>query len=262
MIDITGHKFNRWTVICRVENTKLGQARWLCRCDCGNERQITSATIRQGFSKSCGCLKSELTLARNKKHGHSRIGWQSPTYRSWAAMRGRCENPKNSHFAGYGGRGIKVCARWAEFVNFLADMGEKPEGLSIDRIDVNGNYEPGNCRWATNQQQARNKRNNRFVTANGKTQTVAEWCRETGINASTYDCRVRAGWTKEDAATTPPGATSKSIKWRMLTHRGLTMRAADWSRRLNIPTQTIYQRLHRGATDDEALVLDEFIKRP
>lgn len=144
-----GLRFGRLVVLRRAPPG--GPTRkWVCRCDCGAERNINIASLKKGVTVSCGCL----ALERRTKHGRSR----SPTYSSWRAMRARCQRPSSVGFASYGGRGISVCERWEKFENFLADMGERPLGTSIDRIDVNGNYEPGNCRWATREVQDENVR--------------------------------------------------------------------------------------------------------
>jgi hypothetical protein len=114
--------------------------------------------LRSGDVRSCGCLQREIIARRNRTHGHSVRGAETPTYRSWKAMHTRCTNPNPSTWAHYGGRGIEICERWRSFESFLEDMGERPEGTSIDRIDVDGNYEPGNCRWATPTEQRANRR--------------------------------------------------------------------------------------------------------
>jgi len=138
-----------------------------------------------------------------KTHGMSK----SPTYRIWIALRRRCYVETASGFALYGGRGVRVCARWASFENFLSDMGERPSGdHSIDRIDNNGNYEPGNCRWATDTEQARNKRNNVLLTAHGTTKTMAEWTEQSSVTTGAITYRLRTGWSPEDAVSLPAGA--------------------------------------------------------
>lgn len=141
-----GATFGDWTVLNFVRLSKHNANLWLCKCNCGNERQVIASNLRTGKSLCCGC--------RKLKTKHGMCG--TPTYTSWEAMRARCNNPKNVDYHSYGGRGIKVCERWASFVNFLADMDERPEGMTLDRIDNDGNYEPGNCRWTTKEVQRDN----------------------------------------------------------------------------------------------------------
>lgn len=202
VIEITNHKVGRWTVISRADNTPNGQSQWLCRCTCGNEKVLKSIVIRRGLSQSCGCFKRETMLARFTKHGHATNGI-SPTYHSWASMIARCTNPNNKAFPDYGGRGISVCERWKTFQNFLEDMGEKPTGLSLDRINNDGNYEPGNCRWASDRTQARNRRSNRFLTFNGKTQSIRDWAQEMKLGYQNLTSRLHYGWSVERALTEP-----------------------------------------------------------
>ena len=156
-LDITGQRYGRLTAVQDVGRTKYGTRLWECRCDCGATTQVQVGTLRYGNTTSCGCLRRDVGGANTKSHGHATKGL-SPTYRCFNGMKARCNNPKNRSYKDYGGRGITVCARWSNFVNFLADMGEKPAGKTLDRKNVNGNYEPDNCRWATPKEQALNRR--------------------------------------------------------------------------------------------------------
>jgi hypothetical protein len=159
---LTGRKFTRLLVIARAGSNKHGFSIWKCVCDCGNERIVGAGELLRGESKSCGCLRTERISKLKFKHGHARSGNASPTYQSWMAMHLRCTNPNSNNWENYGGRGITICERWQGehgFENFLADLGERPEGHTLDRREVNGNYEPGNCRWATPTEQSNNRRN-------------------------------------------------------------------------------------------------------
>lgn len=159
-LDLTGKQYGRLTAVRRV-NLKHGTG-WECVCSCGNIKQVYTQNLRNGKTKSCGCYQSDhqsqVITERNTVHGHNVVGNSTPTYRSWIAMRQRCNDQNSDNYPNYGGRGITICERWDNFLLFLEDMGERPPDTSIDRIDVNGNYEKDNCRWATRSQQQKNKR--------------------------------------------------------------------------------------------------------
>lgn len=205
LIDLTAKQFGRLTVIERAENQYVvnTQACWLCRCACGVLKVVLGQTLRSGLANSCGCLSREMTITRSTIHGQSRRGDKTRTYRVWLSMVNRCRNPNAEGYADYGARGIMVCDRWlTSFENFFVDMGECPPGLTIERIDNNGNYEPTNCKWATQTTQARNRRSNRIVTINGETMCLVEAVERFGCGLS-YDTVSRRinglGWSIEDA---------------------------------------------------------------
>ena len=190
-----GQRFGRWVVLAPVED-KWRMARFLCRCDCGTESVVIGHGLRAGKSKSCGCYRRAVVGQRVWKHGKS----LTPAYRSWSGMKRRCQL-KTMRF--YGQRGITMCERWESFENFLADMGERPEGMTLDRIDPNGNYEPGNCRWATRSEQAINRRSTRLIELDGTKKCLTQWARDLGLSPSTIQTRLDSGWPLREALTTP-----------------------------------------------------------
>jgi len=190
-----GTRFNRLVVLASFPHPS--RTRCKVRCDCGNEFEVSANALQRGNTGSCGCLQVE----RTTKHGM----WKTPEYNAWRDMRSRCYRSTHRHFKNWGGRGITVCERWREsFEAFYEDMGPRPEGHSIDRIDNSGNYEPGNCRWTTSTQQLRNTRRNNLLTVRGRTQCITAWADESGICSETIHHRLRAGWEVEAAIFTPP----------------------------------------------------------
>lgn len=206
--DLTGQSFadGRLTVIGYHGATTqpCGNKRhlWLVRCECGNEKTMEGNNLKSGNSSSCGCFQKQATSILHRTHGMSK----TRTYKIWAGMIKRCTNEKCKSYDRYGGRGIKVCDRWlTSFDNFLADMGSAPLRMSIDRFpDNNGNYEPGNCRWATVKQQNSNTRRTRNLEFRGETLPIAIWAKRIGVHEQTLFSRINNGWSIEDALTIKP----------------------------------------------------------
>lgn len=195
LIDRTGQRYERLTVTGRAENYR-GNAQWHCACDCGRMVIALGNDLARGKVKSCGCYNAERIVT----HGMSR----TPVNGVWRSMLQRCENPKDASYGNYGGRGITVCEEWHDFERFVADMGVRPKGFSIDRIDNDRGYCKENCRWASTKQQLNNRRNNRVVELEGRKQTIAEWAAEKGIDWHVLRGRIdRYGWSIEEALTTP-----------------------------------------------------------
>ena len=194
--DLTGQKFGKVTAINPAGTNESGNTLWLCECECGNKTIVVNSNLTRGNSKSCGCVGRDKIIKRNTIHNlcHTRI------YNVWRNMKERSLNPNCKEYKYYGGRGIKICDKWFEFKNFYNDMQKTyQEHLTLDRTDVNGNYEPSNCRWVTQLRQANNKRNNIFVTVNGITSTLADTCREYNVNYNLVWKRLFRGWTIEQA---------------------------------------------------------------
>jgi hypothetical protein len=207
-VQLTGQTFGRWTVIEKIKEVK--PVRWRCLCSCGREGRVTTQPLLNGGSRSCGCLSQERTRGNTyaKTHGLHKI----PEHASWAAAKSRCHNLNDKDFGRYGGRGIVVCERWrGSFIAFFADMGTRPSpGHSLDRIDNDGPYEPGNCRWATRKEQAMNKRDNsrvrrgnHLITLCGETLPAAAWADRLGLSWTGMMHRVRRGWSDNKILETP-----------------------------------------------------------
>lgn len=198
--DFTGVKKHNYEVISLVEK-KRGGCIWMCKCKCGSFFKLNSKTILYGSIDSCGCTKDIFAKYHNRiKHGNAIRGMKTtPEYNSWKGMNRRCGTPKNPRYKDYGGRGIIVCDRWkTSFSNFFEDMGYKPTPKhSIDRIDVNGDYEPNNCRWATRSEQDRGMRKNRWMEAFGIRRVISDWARELNVAPTTlyYHIKVEV-WSK------------------------------------------------------------------
>lgn len=210
-IDLTGKKFGRLTVLYsegKIYNSKNRCYYWMCRCDCGNLKSVRGAHLKNGLVNSCGCLKKE-KLSIPKKHGFC----DTKIYGVWEGIKDRCYRQKNSSYKNYGGRGIIMCEDWknnfSNFYNWAIQNGYK-EGLSIDRIDVNGNYEPTNCRWITQKEQCNNTRVNRYLTYQNVTHSLSEWAEIYNLNYFCLRKRIDKHWDIEKALLTPSRHTQSS----------------------------------------------------
>lgn len=225
-VDLTGRRFGLLVVVAFDHRASYGNRYWQCKCDCGNPHVVQVSNLYSGRVRSCGCNKAAAMSKRLRRHGYSRGDKRKSGYWIWAGMKQRCLNPKTVSFPRYGGRGIGVCDRWLHsFENFLADMGPRPEGASIDRINNNGNYEPRNCRWANAYQQMNNCHNSRLIECGGQKMSAAEWSRRSGVPDFNILWRIGRGWPVERAVFEPTGPSgpksSKSVD-QLSRERGLT----------------------------------------
>lgn len=189
-----GAKFNILTLLSNAPDIG-GRHSALFRCDCGAEKVMLVSNVLGGKSKSCGCVGRKKTIERSTKHGHAKRGEHSDLYEVWAGMMARCTKPYRPDYHRYGGRGIRVCDSWTVFENFVSDMAPRPEGMILDRFpDSNGNYEPGNCRWATPKEQANNRRSNVMIDHEGRRQNIESWAQELGIARDVIESRLRRGY--------------------------------------------------------------------
>lgn len=218
-LDLTGKRFGRLVVLkeAKPHISKSGKTKmrmWLCRCDCGVEKEILGTSLMKGATKSCGCLNSEAARERiakqSIKHGYTSNGKTERLYLVWTHMKNRCENPNATGYQNYGGRGIAVCKEWYSYPAFREwailngyNPNAKTGQCTLDRIDVNGDYCPENCRWATAKEQGNNKRTNRLITFCGRTQTMQQWADELGVKKTLIYKRLKCGWSVEMTLTTP-----------------------------------------------------------
>ena len=204
--ELSGHKFGRLTVLEFHSVTWNNMALWRCVCDCGKEKIVRGSHLKLGQVTTCGSHRSETAKAHLNKyqtHGMS----HSATYRCWAAMMYRCRSSNHVSHARYKDRGISVCAKWHDFENFLADMGERPSGRhSIERKNNNLGYDPNNCTWATPKEQGRNTCKNHRLTFRGETMCISEWAEQTGIGSTTIRERIKRGWSTDRSLTEVPNA--------------------------------------------------------
>lgn len=200
-IDMLGMRFGNLLVIDRAPNRGTSAA-WVCMCDCGKKVMRSGGGLRLGQTSSCGCQRVKKLITRNIRGTKGTT--IHPCYDAWRSMLRRCANPSHSSYKNYGLKGITVCARWRNsFLDFIADMGERPAGFTIERNDSKGNYEPGNCRWATYKEQAANRSNVKLISIKGKKMTIPEACAVFGVNPGTAHSRIKSGWDLLRAVSTP-----------------------------------------------------------
>lgn len=248
--DIIGEKFGRLKAIKFFEKkNKNNSDYWLWKCDCGNEKVILKTHVTSGSIVSCGCYQLEKTT----KHGLHKTRF----YNIWGQIKQRCLNRDNKNYHHYGGRGITVCDRWLKFKNFRDDMYESyldhkgkygRKNTSIDRIDVNGNYCPENCKWATVEEQNNNTRYNILITYNGETLTLTEWSNKLNINRDTLVYRHKKGWKDDDIITRP-----KNYHGRQITYKNKTQNFSQWERELGMSLGLISRRLDLNWTIEDAI---------
>jgi hypothetical protein len=196
--NLVGQRFGRLTVVERIRDSVKKRTNYRCSCDCGNETLVFHGSLTRSLTNSCGCVRNECTAERNRgnaTHGESKTS----LYSLWHTMIDRCECPTAHAYELYGGRGIKVCERWRKsFIDFKNDMGPRPNKLTIDRIDSNGNYTPENCRWATRKEQSNNKRNNVVLEFQGQKMNISQWADAMSIPRTRLYSRWKRGWSTEE----------------------------------------------------------------
>lgn len=213
-----GARFHRLEVIEYAGKNQHGAKSWLCRCDCGNKKNVLASSLHHHRTLSCGCWKVKVTTERNTVHGQSKRQGMTPEYYAWVGLKQRATNPNCVGADNYSGRGITVCDRWLHsFQAFFSDMGPRPSSRhSVDRINNDGNYEPSNCRWATKTQQCENQRRARMLEFRGETLNLSEIARRTGLKYLILFRRLKRGWNLERAVSTPVKMTRKAHKFEVV----------------------------------------------
>lgn len=225
--DLTGHKYGRLTAVEYVGKTKNGNAKWLCKCDCGGRKVVASWGLISGRTQSCGCIKREQNHQLFFQHGESGSN-RTRLYGIWSGMKNRCYNEKQSEsFQKYGAHGIEMCDEWKNSYETFRDWALSngyDDGLTIDRINFNGPYCPQNYRWATQKEQQNNRSNNHYIEFRGETKTMAEWSELAGFGRSVIEHRLSRGWTIENALLSPRQETHNGkrvyIESKLCSYRG------------------------------------------
>jgi hypothetical protein len=257
--DLVNERFGKLLVLEPFVVKGVGRS-WVCLCDCGNKTKASTGNLLAGQKKSCGCGRQKKLARRNTEYERMRAR-KGDTKISWELMQDRCLNVKSIKYKDYGGRGITFSTDWLSYDKFLADMGERPFGTTLDRIDNNGNYCKENCKWSTPSQQANNRRNNRRVEGFGKTQTVAEWAAELKMPVSTLTGRLDKGMSIEEAFKLPKYENLKGADFyrkrkssRFITAFGQTKTLIEWSEEYKISAAVLGARISkRGMTPEQAM---------
>lgn len=246
--DLTGKHFGRLKILERnPKNDNHGGSRWDCECDCGNKITVQAGNLKNNHTQSCGCLNKEVTSKTNSTHGLT----NTPEYYTWAAIKRRCYGTYSPDYPDYGGRGIVMCDEWKnDFTVFLRDMGPRPSSShSIDRRDNDKGYDKENCRWATQIEQANNKRNSIFYEINGERKTLGDWCRLYGLSYSSVFYRINVlGMSVEKALNHAPISSND-----VYTINGVSKALKNWCRCAGISFRKVAVRLYNGWTLEEAL---------
>jgi hypothetical protein len=239
----------KWEVDEKITERINGKLRtfWWCVCSCGTRKKVLEYGLYKGKSLSCGCKRNEEVAKKGTTHGMSK----TTTYEVWLAMISRCYRENSDDYKNYGGRGITVYEAWKDsFEFFLVDMGEKPDGLTLERLDVDKPYEPGNCKWGTQEEQNNNKRNNFFITFNGERKTASQWAKKIGLPREVITWRLSNGWGEEKALTTPLGGKETGV---YITFNGERKSIVQWAKCTGLSTTTIHRRVKNGWSEERVL---------
>lgn len=235
MIDLTNRRVNKLRVLRRVDNVGR-QPAWLCLCDCGTEKRVLGLHLRANKPVDCGCGYVQRQRDSHVRHGMT----DTPEWKAWNSMVQRCTCITHASWKHYGGRGIKVCKRWLVFENFYADMGPRPEGMSLDRIDNAKGYKPSNCRWATQHEQQNNRRSNVYLTLDGQTKTLKEWAIHFGVSYPVAKYRQARGMSTAEVFAASP----RKVYGRTIEFKGKAKTISQWAKHYRVSYLTMWQRLN------------------
>lgn len=261
--DIAGQKFNRLTVIKFAYRGKDNRAYWECKCDCGNVVIVSGKNLRSGSTKSCGCYNLESISKRNKIIHRIHGGTNTKLFRIWSGIKTRCNNCHNSNYRYYGAKGIRICPDWENsyetFREWALSSGYE-DGLSIDRIDFNGNYEPSNCRWVAGSVQQRNRSSNRIITYNGESHCLSEWAEILGIDSDVLLKRLGSkNFSLEEAFTLP--VRVHDHRNEIIKFNGESKTLLEWANSLSIPYNALRSRLYSQHWDVERAFKTKYVPK-